>query len=46
MFKVAEASRIVGGVDTHKDLRVAAIVDNHDRILGTESFPRPDMDVG
>lgn len=32
------ANRIVGGVDTHKDLHVAAVVDNHDRILGTSSF--------
>ena len=30
--------RIVGGVDTHKDLHVAAIVDEHDRVLGTHSF--------
>lgn len=32
------ANRIVGGVDTHKDLHVAAVVDDHDRILGTSSF--------
>lgn len=32
------ANRIIGGVDTHKDLHVAAVVDNHDRILGTSSF--------
>lgn len=32
------ANRIVGGVDTHKDLHVAAVVDNHDRILETSSF--------
>ncbi|MBL3675873.1 IS110 family transposase [Paracoccus sp. KCTC 42845] len=32
------ANRILGGVDTHKDLHVAAVVDNHDRILGTSSF--------
>lgn len=32
------ANRIVGGVDTHKDLHVAAVVDNHDQILGTSSF--------
>lgn len=31
-------NRIVGGVDTHKDLHVAAVVDDHDRILGTSSF--------
>jgi transposase len=30
--------RIVGGVDTHKDLHVAAVVDEQDRVLGTHSF--------
>ncbi|SDL62764.1 Transposase [Modicisalibacter muralis] len=30
---------IVGGVDTHKELHVAAVVDEHDRILGSASFP-------
>ena len=30
---------IVGGVDTDKDLHVAAVVDEQDRILGTRSFP-------
>lgn len=30
--------RIVGGVDTHKDLHVASLVDDHDRVLGTRSF--------
>lgn len=30
---------VVGGVDTHKDLHVAAVVDQHDRLLGTASFP-------
>ena len=30
---------VVGGVDTHKDLHVAAIVDHHDRVLGSEYFP-------
>jgi hypothetical protein len=29
---------VVGGVDTHKDLHVATIVDHHDRVLGTRSF--------
>jgi transposase len=29
---------VVGGVDTHKDLHVAAIVDEHDRMLGSECF--------
>jgi transposase len=30
---------VVGGVDTHKDLHVAAVVDEHDRLLGTSCFP-------
>jgi len=29
---------VIGGVDTHKELHVAAIVDAHDRVIGTESF--------
>ena len=29
---------VVGGVDTHKDLHVAAVVDEHDRLLGSQSF--------
>ena len=32
------ARRIIGGVDTHKDLHVAAVVDEQDRVLGTQSF--------
>ncbi|MCO4053329.1 MAG: IS110 family transposase [Bosea sp.] len=32
------ASTVVGGVDTHKDLHVAAVVDHQDRVLGTRSF--------
>src|SRR3954462_9143356 len=32
------ARRIVGGVDTHKDLHVAAVVDELDRVLGTRCF--------
>lgn len=33
------ASRcVVGGVDTHKDLHVAAVVDEHDRVLGSRCF--------
>ena len=30
--------RIVGGVDTHKDLHVAAVVDEQDRVIETRSF--------
>jgi hypothetical protein len=29
---------ITGGVDTHKDLHVAAVVDDCDRVLDTRSF--------
>jgi transposase len=29
---------VVGGVDTHKDLHVAAVVDGNDQVLGTQSF--------
>ena len=31
--------QVTGGVDTHKDVHVAAIVDRTGRILGTKSFP-------
>lgn len=30
--------RIVGGVDTHKDLHVAAVVDEVDRVLASQCF--------
>jgi len=36
---MAVNSPVVGGVDTHKDLHVAAVVDHLDRLLGVESFP-------
>lgn len=33
------ASRVVGGIDTHKDLHVVAVVDRNDgRLLGTKEF--------
>jgi transposase len=31
-------SVVIGGVDTHKDLHVAAVVDHQDRVMGTRSF--------
>jgi transposase len=34
-----EARRVTGGVDTHKDLHVAAVLDDVGRLLATESFP-------
>jgi len=33
-----KACRVIGGVDTHKDAHVAALVDQAGRILGTCSF--------
>ena len=30
---------VIGGVDTHKDLHVAAAVDEHNRVLGSQCFP-------
>ncbi len=30
---------VTGGVDTHKDVHVAAVLDELGRLLGTESFP-------
>jgi transposase len=30
---------VIGGVDTHKDLHVTAVVDEHDRVLGSQCFP-------
>ena len=33
-----QTARIVGGVDAHKDLHVAAVVDERDHVLGTHSF--------
>ena len=38
MAEHQEAFHVVGGVDTHKDLHVAAVVDHRDHVLGTESF--------
>lgn len=35
----AATGHVVGGVDTHKDLHVGAVVDEHDRVLATKSFP-------
>lgn len=29
---------VVGGVDTHKDLHVAAVVDQNNKVLGTQFF--------
>ena len=29
---------VIGGVDTHKDLHVAAVVDEQNRVIGTRCF--------
>ncbi len=31
--------QVIGGVDTHKELHVAAMVDEHDHVLGKKFFP-------
>ena len=36
---VERGRRVIGGVDTHKDVHVAAAVDEMGRILGTAQFP-------
>jgi len=35
----SSSTPVVGGVDTHKDLHFAAVVDAHDRVLGHDCFP-------
>ena len=34
----AQERHVVGGVDTHKDLHVAAVVDDQDQVLASASF--------
>ncbi len=34
-----ETQRVIGGIDTHKDIHVAAVLDEHGRLLATRSFP-------
>lgn len=36
--KTVHSLFVVGGVDMHKDLHVAAVVDQNNRILGSEFF--------
>ncbi len=43
--KVTEAA-VVGGVDTHKDLHVAAVVDQNNKVLGTQYFSQHDKVTG
>lgn len=37
-IKPIQSPSVVGGVDTHKDLHVAAVVDQNNRVLGGEFF--------
>ena len=39
MVIVDSARLVVGGVDTHRDVNVAAVVDMNGGLLGVESFP-------
>lgn len=39
MVIVGSARPIVGGVDTHRDVNVAAVIDSNGGLLGVESFP-------
>ena len=43
--KVIEAA-VVGGVDTHKDLHVVAVVDHNNKVLGPSISPRYDKVTG
>ena len=38
--------RVVGGVDIHKDLHVAAVVNDRDRVLATASFAATRQAIG
>jgi transposase len=33
------AAAVIGGIDTHKDLHTAAVIDTHGAVLGVQSFP-------
>ncbi|MDE0852335.1 MAG: hypothetical protein OSA94_14390 [Yoonia sp.] len=41
MAKLSKTSPVVGDVDTHKDLHLAAVVAQNDQVLGTQSFATP-----
>jgi len=38
MAKSTQSTSVIGGVDTHKDLHVAAVVNDNNQVLGTQSF--------
>jgi transposase len=37
-YDETESPRVIGGVDTHKDVHVAAVLDEHGRLLDTAAF--------
>lgn len=38
MVNSPQTCHVIGGVDTHKDLHVASVVNHEDKVLGTQSF--------
>jgi hypothetical protein len=38
-YDETDSPRVIGGVDTHKDVHVAAVLDEHGRLLDTAAFP-------
>ena len=46
MENALSSGRVIGGVDTHKDLHVAAVVDAYDRVLDSQhTSPLPDKAI-
>ena len=37
--KTIETEYVIGGVDTHKDIHVAAVVNDSNQVLSSEIFP-------
>jgi transposase len=47
MPRIAEqAGPVTGGVDTHADVHVPAVVDQVGRVLGTQAFPATTAGTG
>ena len=40
MAKSMQTMPVVGGIDTHKDLHVATVVNDNDQVWGTQSFAK------
>jgi hypothetical protein len=39
MTQPDQPSQVTGGIDTHKDIHVAAVIDRVGRVVAVESFP-------